>query len=342
MRKGARIGKMYRLVSILLVFTALSAACTGPTAVRLAGSSMGTSWHVTVVAAEPATREALRREIQSALDMVEARMSNWRADSEISRLNAKPPGRYQISAELMTVLEAAADVWRASDGAFDVTVGPLVGLWGFGPHASSQEPEPAAVAEARARVGMQWLILHPDTLEVERLRRVELDLSAIAKGHGVDKVAERLDALGYHDYLVEVGGEVRVSGHNPDGALWRVGIERPSNLERRIARRIVLPAGAVATSGDYRNFVISESGRRSHTIDPRSGAPISHGLASVTVVAPRAMWADAWATALDVLGPDQGMVTAQQQGLPALFIIHHGSGFDVRMTPSFEPLLLDE
>jgi len=320
----------------------LGAACSGPESVRLAGSSMGTSWHVTIVATEAAAPENLRQEIQGALDAVESRMSNWRPDSEISRLNASPPGRYRVSAELMTVLEAAAAVWRASGGAFDVTVGPLVGLWGFGPHAARGEPAPAALAAARERVGMQWLVLHPDTLEVERLRAVELDLSAIAKGHGVDQVAARLQALGYRNYLVEVGGEVRVSGRNPEGLPWRLGIERPSSLERRIARRMVLPAGGVATSGDYRNFVITEGGRRSHTIDPRSGAPVRHALASVTVVAPSAMWADAWATALNVLGPDEGMAAATQQGLPALFIIHHGDGFDVRMTPSFEPLLLDE
>ncbi len=333
---------MYRLVSVLLVPLVLLAGCAAPGAVRLAGSSMGTTWHVVVVGADSAAAEAMRTEIQNVLDRVESRMSNWRPDSELSRLNASPPGMSAVSAELMAVLRMAEQVWRASDGAFDVTVGPLVGLWGFGPHAARDAPSEEELAAARQRVGMRWLVLHPETLQVERLRAVEIDLSAIAKGYAVDRVAARLTALGLGDYLVEVGGEVRVSGHNPEGNAWRLGIELPDSIERRIARRMALTSGAVATSGDYRNFIITEAGRRSHTIDPRSGAPVTHALASVTMVAESAMRADAWATALDVLGPERGLALARQHGFAALFIIRVGDGFDVRMTPSFEPLLLDE
>ena len=327
--------------ALTLVAALLVAACSQqPRVARLSGASMGTTWNVTVVAPGAISDDALRTLVQVELDAVEHSMSTWKPDSELSRLNRSAPGVWvEVSAPLATVLSAALELWQASDGAFDVTVAPLVRLWGFGPDAAAEPPTQAQLAMTRRRVGSQWIRL--EGRRVLRQHPVEIDLSAIAKGYAVDRVADTLFDAGHENFLVEVGGEVRIAGHNPHGDPWRLGVERPDAGSREVAMRLALSAGAVATSGDYRNFIEYNGTRRSHTIDPRTGAPVTHGLASVTVVSETAMYADGWATALDVLGTTDGLALARQRGLAALFIMRTADGFEVHATPAFEPLLID-
>jgi thiamine biosynthesis lipoprotein len=246
---------------------------------------------------------------------------------------------------LATVVEAAAQLSRESAGAFDVTVGPLVNLWGFGPQSDTATPTAPgddAIARARQRVGFDKLDVRLDPPALRKRADVYVDLSAIAKGHGVDRVTERLLGAGCSDLLVDVGGEVRGIGRSANGRIWRVGVETPDPGQLGgIERVIVLDDVAAATSGDYRNYREVDGQRFSHTIDPRSGRPAAHALASVTVLHPSAMWADGYATALDVLGPEAGFELAERLELPALFIVRQDGAFQARYTPALESALIE-
>ena len=227
-----------------------------------------------------------------------------------------------------------------TDGAFDITVGPLVNLWGFGPGDSIAEPP--SDAEIRAlldSVGHQHLQADCEQPALRKaLPGLVLDMSAFGKGYAADAVGDQLDAKGYANYLVEVGGELRVRGHNARGEKWAIGIEAPLVDQRRPYAVVRLTDTAVATSGDYRNYFEADGTRYSHTIDTRTGRPITHSLASVTVVDPRGYRADALATALLVLGPEQGMQLATRENLAVLFLLRGESGFDEQASPAFEQL----
>lgn len=294
------------------------------------GRAMGTTFRV-VVGVEPGLeRELLRQSIQAELERVEGRMSTYREDSEVSRFNRfSGTEAFAVSDETARVVAAARAVAEASAGAFDVTVSPLVALWGFGADAAMEhpQPEPEKLSQALRHVGYEKLHveLDPPSLRKED-PAVQIDLSAIAKGYGVDCVALRLEALGARRFFVEVGGEVRVSGDKAPGRPWRIGIEQPDR-KVRVSRRVVqLSAGALATSGDYRNYYERDGQRISHTIDARTGRPIRHTLASVSVLAESAMLADAYATAINVLGPAAGPALAKQRGLAVYWIEREGEG----------------
>ncbi len=308
----------------------------------LRGATMGTTWLVKVVSDDPPDQAALQAAIQGALDGVVAAMSTYEPTSELSRLNqhrgAEPVA---VSAPLAAVLAVALDVGRASGGAFDVTVGPLVNAWGFGPKGRGTPPDAATQAALAERVGPHTLRFDPAARTLAKTHpETYVDLSAIAKGYGVDQVAAAVEAAGFTDYLVEVGGELRVRGKNARAGLWRLGVERPTSDGARAVQAVVpLAQGAMATSGDYRNYYEADGRRVSHTIDPRTGAPITHRLASVSVVMADCTHADAWATALNVLGPDAGFDTATREGLAAYFLVRTAEGeFTVRETPQFAAL----
>lgn len=282
--------------------------------------------------------------VDAALARVDAVFSTYRDDSELSRLNARStsPEPQPVSAELARVLSVAAAIARASGGALDPTVGPLVDRWGFGPAGVSAPPTPAAIADGLRGVGMAAVQIRrapapaaadaPAATGEHHLvaftapRR--LDLSALAKGRGVDLVAEALQVGGCAHFLVDIGGEIRVRGRSPRGAPWRLGIEQPGALAPgyRPLPALVLTEGAVATSGDYRNYREVDGVRRSHLIDPRTGYPIAHALAAVTVWHPQTMHADAWATALNVLAPAEARETAEREGLVAAFLLRRSDG----------------
>ncbi len=333
------------MFALLLVLLTLRTLCCGDVArTPLTGETMGTGWTLTL--AKPgltrAERAQLQVTVQQTLDAVDAAMSTWHADSELARLNAHAgSASFALSAPVFRVLQAAQQISEQSAGAFDVTLGPLVAAWGFGAAARAADaaPVPAELAALRARVGYRQLRLDLGLRSVRKQSgALELDLSAIAKGFGVDRVAEELLARGQRDFLIEVGGEVRAAGERPGGGPWRVAIERPLASERAPHAVVELRDQALATSGDYRSFHQRAGQRRSHLIDPRTGRPLTHRLASVSVVHNQAMLADAWATALMVLGPEQGRHVAIARGLGAYGIVRLEDGGEQSFTtPGFPP-----
>lgn len=310
-------------------------------AAPIEGPTMGTRFRVKLAAAPPGSgaAAALRTAIEEALDGVVAHMSTYRPDSELSAFNdAIGPGPVAVSRDTARVVEAALAASRLGGGAFDPTVGPVVDLWGFGPRGRTREvPGEAAVEAALARVGHERVDVDAagDAL-VKHSPDVRVDLSGIAKGFSVDRLAELLDAAGAESYLVEVGGELRARGARPGGGPWRIGIERPVAGAGGILRVVELAGGAIATSGDYRNFFERDAHRYSHTIDPRTGRPVTHGLASVSVVAPSAMRADAASTMLMVLGPQAGYELAAEHDIAAHFAVRTAGGLVERWTRAFE------
>jgi thiamine biosynthesis lipoprotein len=241
---------------------------------------------------------------------------------------------------VIRVFLLAQEVSEASGGAFDVTVGPIVNTWGFGPVKQARPPTDAEIAAARADVGYRLLAIDAAAGTIAKARPdMYADLSAIAKGFGVDQVARALDARGIGRYMVEVGGEVRVRGTNAAGVPWQVGIERPDETVQRAQLVVPMANVSMATSGDYRNYFEKDGRRFSHEIDPTTGHPIRHRLASVTVLAPECAFADAYATALLVLGPERGYALALKKGLAAYFIERRPEGgFAERQTPAFASL----
>jgi thiamine biosynthesis lipoprotein len=320
-------------ISVVLLLTGCD---SGPEIIKISGSKMGTTYHVTVVADQPAPDDLAKR-IDAVLDIVDHSMSTYKAASELSQFNDLAVGSsQQISADFARVLAVSKTVWERSGGAFDPTVGPLVDLWGFGPIAADVVPEQAQIDAAKAELGFQYLTFNNS--ELAKSKAVRVDLSAVAKGYAVDLVADLLEMLALPDYLVEVGGEMRLSGSNPEGMPWRVAIELPS-LMPQVERIIAVQDMAVATSGDYRNYFEQQGVRYSHTIDPRTGRPITHSLASVTVLAEQCAEADAWATAFMVLGDKDGMALANELAIPLYMLVKDGAGFKAIHSDAFEPYL---
>ncbi len=308
--------------------------------VRLSGPTMGTAYHVTAVIEAPGVDEAaIRTAVDEALGEVDDAMSTYKPGSALSRFNRHAEtAPFAVPPALIEVVALAQQVSAESDGAFDVTVGPLVRAWGFGPDDPGAAPTVEVQDALRARVGWRKLTVDARGSTLSKSQPdVDLDLSAIAKGYGVDQAATALDRLGLTRYLVEVGGEVVTRGANPEGEPWRVGIEKPAYDGGGLQEVVALSGRAMATSGDYRNYREVDGRRVSHTIDPRTGRPIEHRLASVSVIATRCAVADAWATALNVLGPEAGLALARERDLAALMIVRTESGaFEERATPAFE------
>ena len=308
---------------------------------RLEGRSMGTTWHVTAYAA-CARAAPLRERIEATLQNLTQQMSAWEPDSALSHFNRAAAGSWtQLPSDLFLVLDHALDLAQQTDGAFDPTVAPLVDLWGFGPDGAPRHEPPSrrAIVAAQAHVGWSKLQLDRHTHRALQPGGIRLDVNALGPGHGVDAVARVLQQAGVEHFLVELGGEMRAAGSKPDGTPWRVAVESPDVAADPLDTVVDLHDAAVGTSGDYRVGFVHNGRRYSHTIDPRSGAPVTHALAAVTVIAPSAMAADARAAALMVLGPDAGMAFAQAHGLAALFTLHTQDGLVRRATPAFEGYL---
>ncbi|MCH7867424.1 MAG: FAD:protein FMN transferase [Myxococcales bacterium] len=295
------------------------------------GRTMGTTYSVKVATQDlsEAAKSVLARDVEAQLDRVNALMSSYLPDSELSRFNRhRATDPFEFSEETIEIFRIARRVSEMTGGAFDITVGPLVAAWGFG--ATDRPPEPPseeARRELQQRVGYTKLIYDPARPTVAKSDpRIECDLSAIAKGYGVDLVARTIEKLGHSNYLVEIGGELRAHGHKLDGRIWRVGIERPDAAAPTSHEVVVLSDISLATSGDYRDYYEVEGQRISHTIDPRAGRPIAHHLASVSVLHAEAVWADALATALNVMGPEDGLAWAEAHKTPALFLVREDGG----------------
>jgi thiamine biosynthesis lipoprotein len=322
---------VFLLVLVALTIWRLTGGTPGGGVVELAGATMGTRWTLKLNAPELGAggSRGVGSAVQATLDRVDALMTTWDPESEVSRLNRHAETvPFPVSPETARVLDVARQVSVLTGGAFDVTVRPIVSAWGFG--ATDRTPHPPTRAELdalRGRVGYQLLRLDLEARSVSKVHPdVECDLSAIAKGFGVDEVARVLGERGHGDFLIEVGGELRASGLRPDGRSWRVAIERPDVTGRAIHRVVGLSDRSLATSGDYRNYYERDGRRFSHLIDPRTAAPVAHGLASVSVIHPSATWADALATALSVLGPEEGGALAEREGLAVHFIVREKDG----------------
>jgi len=317
----------------LLFLLLCAAACgpQGPQEYAIEGRAMGTTYTVKLVAGTPldaGETDRLAGVVFAAIDDVNSKMSTYKEDSELSRFNQlRTDEPFAVSAETLKVLLEAQRIGALSDRAYDVTVGPLVNLWGFGPGLRANDISDEDIQQALASVGWEKIEIDAASSTIRKLHPdVYVDLSSIAKGYGSDQVALALEAAGYSRYLVELGGEMRASGLNIDGEPWRVAIERPIENERAIERVVPLENLSMATSGDYRNYYDFDGERISHTIDPRTGRPVRGRVAAVSVIDPSCMTADGWATALTALGEEEGFAVAERENLTALFQLRQDDG----------------
>ncbi|MBQ0789921.1 MAG: FAD:protein FMN transferase [Cycloclasticus sp.] len=326
----------------------LLAACdaTNGPALVISGQTMGTTYHISL-SNNPIGHDAteIKEGIEQRLLEVNQSFSTYIDSSEVSTLNQYTGNEGQKkSAAFIQVLAEAQGISFLTEGAYDITVGPLVNLWGFGPEFSEDDiPLADNISQALKKVGYTNIIFDRETRQVKKLiPELYIDFSSIAKGYGVDIIAEHLESLGFNDYMVEIGGEMRLRGNNPEGTKWRIAVEKPDPAKRSIQRIIKLSNTAIATSGDYRNFFIKDGIRFSHTIDPTTGSPVRHNLASVTVLTPSSMTADAWATAFMVLGPEKGYDLAMKNNLSVLFIVKENDDYIELMTPQFQQFFKDK
>lgn len=301
---------------------------------ELHGCSMGTTWSIKF--APPAGAPSLgllQAAIEKTLADITAQMSTWKADSVISRLNQAEPGWYQLPEAMFHVLQQALALARQTSGAYDPTLGALVDLWGFGPGGVvSAPPDDNAITAALAQSGWKQTALNEEHRGVWQPGHLRFDLSSIAKGYGADQIGAVLNAHHITDYLVELGGELLARGVNPQHSAWAVAIEIP---DRSDTLPITLPDCAIATSGDYRRYFHHNGQRYGHTLDPRTGQPLLHQLASVSVLHTSCLQADALATALLCLGPESGPAYARQHHIPALFIHRHPDDTAFEWTSEF-------
>ena len=337
--------KIFRTSLLIFLFF----GCTTPTQqddlITLNGSTMGTVYTVKIVKKDLLNLniqpDSLHKQIDSLLTQINQKMSTFLNSSEISQFNQyQEKDWFPVSPELVTVVKNALKISARSNGAFDVTVGPLVNLWGFGPENRPELiPSEEEIRARKLLVGYENLQVKSDPPGLrKKIAELFCDLSAIAKGYGVDQVAILLDSLGCINYMVDIGGEIKTAGKNTQGNYWKIGVATPQE-EFGVQKIIPLNNKAVATSGDYRNYFEMDGIRFSHMIDPRTGRPITHQLASVTVMQDSCMIADALATAIYIMGPDEGLKFALNMELPVFLIVREGDGFIEKMTPEFEKIL---
>lgn len=317
----------------------LSGCGNGDSLERFDGPTMGSSYSIQYVrhAGLPAPAE-VRVQVEKILSDVDRQMSTYRSDSDIERFNNLPANHCQtMPAPILELVRVGERLSLQSDGSYDLTVEPLLNLWGFGPQAREEKvPSAEALAEVQQRVGHNHLRIEGDQLCKDAA--VEVDFNSIAAGYAVDTIAAELEALGIHDYLAEATGELKAVGKKLDGSPWRIALEEPRD-DQRVAERVIAVDGyGVSTSGDYRNYFEQGGRRYSHTFDARTGTPVLHTLASVTVIHPSALMADGLSTLLLILGPERGWDYAQTHDIAAFFVIRADTGFVTRTNQAFERL----
>ncbi len=323
----------YRLgPAILLAFCCLVGCGSEQRPVQFGGAIYGTSWSLTYRAApDGVSAGQVRADVMAAFELVDQSMNHYDPESLISRFNTLPRQTpVEVDWDFAYVLSAALELTDATGGAYDVSVSALSDLWGFGPDGPRQFPADAAIDMARSQVGVSQLDWDSTTRALsKRAPGLKLDFSSLAKGYAVDLGADALDELAIPHFMLEVGGEVRVRGLSPRGDAWRIAVERPeADVRGGVQAALAVSDTGIATSGDYRNFYEYEGRRYSHLIDPRTGYPIRHDVVSVTVVHGSAMMADAWATALTVLGSAEAMVLAEQRGLAVYLLKRSGDALE--------------
>ncbi len=337
-RANENVRYLTHLVAVIL----LAGCDSKPEIIKISGEELGTQYRITVVADQPAPDD-LSDLIAALIGSVDKSMSTYRSDSELSLFNRSAINKsMRISEDFANVLALSNEVWEASGFLFDPTVGPLVDLWGFGPRVFADDRVPPAqeIQSALSKMGFGAVLLNLDDQDylLSKSQNVRIDLSGIAKGYAVDLVANKLEMLALTDYLVEIGGEVRVSGNNPIGKPWRVAIEIPQ-MTGGVQHVLELQDRALATSGDYRNFFEFEGKRYSHLIDPRDGYPVEHSTVSSTVIMDSCAKADAWSTAFLIMGQKQAMTIANQRGIAVYIITRSANGFKAFKSLEMESLL---
>lgn len=332
--QGLLNGRLFGLVTLIVV---LSACGNGDSMESFGGPTMGSTYSIKYVrrAGLPAAAD-VRVEVEKILADIDRQLSTYRSDSDIERFNDLPANRCQkMPASILKLIRVGEQLSEQSEGSYDLTVEPLLNLWGFGPQGREEKvPAEQALAQARQRVGYQHLRIEGDQLCKDAA--VEVDFNSIAAGYAVDTIAARLEALGIHDYLAEATGELKAAGKKLDGSSWRIALEEPRD-DQQVAERIVAVDGfGLSTSGDYRNYFEQGGRRYSHTFDARTGAPVSNTLASVTVIHPSALMADCLSTLLLILGPEHGWDYAEKHDIGAFFVIRADTGFVTRTSHAFE------
>lgn len=321
---------------VFVLFVVAGCAKESKQVVHLHGETMGTTYNVKYVVDERGQIDGLKAALDKRLVEINKLMSTYDPTSELSRFNqyrfTKP---YPISPETTTVVKEALRLGELSHGVLDITVGPLVNLWGFGPNKRPEKvPDEAQINAVRPYVGLDKLTLTPQGLKKSH-PMVYVDLSTIAKGYGVDELATIMEDYGLSNYLVEIGGEMRVKGERGNGEEWLIAIEKPITTERAVEKIVSIGTNAIATSGDYRNYYEVDGKRYSHLIDPRTGSPITHNLVSVTVVHPSSMTADGLATAFTVMGWEEAIKLAEKEDLAIFLIRRTSDGFEEYASPRF-------
>ena len=327
--------------SFVLSAVCLAASKPGSAVQELTGSTMGTTYNIVAVDHDGSVNKAeLQSQIDSALGQINALKSNWDAESEVSRFNHNAgTAPMTVSQELAQVVAAAEDVHSKTDGYFDITLGPVIETWGFGaPAGGFATPDDAKLADAMAPVGQDKLSVSQTSLQKTN-PATQMYLSSIGKGYGVDYVANVVSQAGLRDFMVEIGGDLYVSGSNADGMSWKIGVESPDPLSTAVVQVAKASDMGMATSGDYRNYFEEDGTRFSHIIDPKTGRPVTHNTTSVTVLAENAMLADAWATGLLAMGAERGIALSNDLGISALFIERGADGTHVKnATEAFSAL----
>lgn len=333
--------------TLIALFALLLASCSDAPApdeetpaTQLAGSIFGTFYQVTLVD-DNGRGPALEKGFLEVLNRVDRQMSTYRDDSDLNRLNKAPPGTWaDLPDELMAVLEEALVIAEKTNGAFDITLGGLVNLWTFGPEARPIDPpSDKEVAERLAKSGYQKLELDLEKQRARRLDEFYVDTSGLAKGYAVDAVANYLRQKGLKHFMVNIGGDIIAAGQRSPSRPWRVGVEVPEDGPQRVQHVIPVDNMALATSGDYRNYLEHNGKRYSHIIDPLTGKPITHRLASASVLMPSNIEADALGTAFMAMGEEKTMAYAHEHHVPVLLIVRYEDEFKTLMSPALEALL---
>ncbi|VUS58870.1 FAD:protein FMN transferase [Klebsiella huaxiensis] len=313
----------------------------------LDGKTMGTFWRVSVINVDEAKAQELRQKVQAQLDADDRLLSTWKNDSALMRFNHSPSTTpWPVSEAMADIVTLSLSIGAKTHGAMDITVGPLVNLWGFGPDKQPvKTPDAQQIAAAKARSGLQHLtvINQADKQFLQKdIPDLFVDLSTVGEGYAADHLARLMEQEGISRYLVSVGGALVSRGMNAEGQPWRVAIQKPTDRENAVQAIVDINGHGISTSGSYRNYYELDGKRISHVIDPQTGRPIDHKLVSVTVIAPTALEADGWDTGLMVLGPKRAQDVVREQGLAVYMIIKEGEGFKTWMSPQFRAFLVGE
>ncbi|HDG7833262.1 TPA: FAD:protein FMN transferase ApbE [Klebsiella quasipneumoniae] len=327
--------------------SATTPATPASTATVLDGKTMGTFWRVSVIGVDEAKAQALRAKVQAQLDADDRLLSTWKNDSALMRFNHAADTRpWPVSEAMADIVTLSLRIGAKTDGAMDITVGPLVNLWGFGPDKQPvATPDAQAIAAAKARTGLQHLqVINQSGRQFlqKDIPDLFVDLSTVGEGYAADHLARLMEQEGISRYLVSVGGALVSRGMNGEGKPWRVAIQKPTDRENAVQAIVDINGHGISTSGSYRNYYELDGKRISHVIDPQTGQPISHKLVSVTVIAPTALEADGWDTGLMVLGPEKAQHVVREQGLAVYMIVKEGEGFKTWMSPQFRTFLVGE